>query len=105
VDREPEVRATALTALGRRAPELAARAAADPSAVVRRAASAVLDDADLLARLARDDSPEVATAALVHLTALHGRAGLTSQLVDQLAAAPAGSTERARIALAWLLAS
>jgi len=105
VDREPEVRATALAALGRRAPELAARAAADPSAVVRRAASAVLDDVDLLARLARDDSPEVATAALVHLTALHGRAGRTSQLVDQLAAAPAGSTERARIALAWLLAS
>jgi HEAT repeat protein len=104
-DREPEVRATALTMLGDRAHDLAAHAAVDPSAAVRRVASGALDDAELLARLARDDSPEVATAALVRLTALHGRAGVTSQLLDQLAAAPAGSTERARIALAWLLAS
>jgi HEAT repeat protein len=104
-DREPDVRAIALTALGDRGRELAARAAVDPSAAVRRAATEVLDDAQLLARLARDDSPEVATAALVRLATLHGRAALTSQLLDQLAAAPAGSTERARIALAWLLAS
>lgn len=103
-DREPEVRATALTVLGDRARDLAARAVVDRSAAVRRAAAGVLDNAELLARLSRDDSPEVATAALVKLTALHGRTALTSQLLGQLAAAPAGSTERARIALAWLLA-
>jgi len=44
--------------------------------------------------VARDDSPEVATAALVALTALHGRAALTAPLLDQLVAAPAGSPER-----------
>jgi HEAT repeat protein len=104
-DREPEVRAAALTALGDRAHDLAVRAAGDPSAAVRGAAITVLDDAEALTRLARDDSPEVATAALVRLTELRGRAALTSQLLDLIAAAPAGSTERARIALAWLLAS
>jgi len=109
-DREPEVRAAGLAGLaalappGDRAHDAAARAAGDPSAAVRRVAVAALDDAELLARLAGDDSPEVATAALVRLAALHGRAALTSQLLERLAAAPAGSTERARIALAWLLA-
>jgi hypothetical protein len=72
---------------------------------VRRAAITALDDPPVLAQLARDDSPEVASAALVRLTALRGRAALTSQLLEELAAAPAGSSERARIALAWLLAS
>jgi hypothetical protein len=81
------------------------RAAGDASAAVRRAAVTVLADADALARLARDDSPDVATAALVRLTALRTRATVTPQLLDQLAAAPPGSPERARIALAWLLAS
>jgi HEAT repeat protein len=104
-DRDADVRAAALTALGDRAHDLAASAAVDRSAGVRRAAADVLDDAQLLTRLARDDSPEVATAALVRLTGLHGRAALTTQLLGQLAAAPSGSIERARIALAWLLAS
>ena len=104
VDRDAEVRAAALTALGDRAGELAAHAATDPSPAVRRAAIVVLEDPALLARLARDDSPEVATAALVRATMLRGRAAAISSLLDQLAAAPAGSTERARIALAWLLA-
>jgi hypothetical protein len=118
-DREPEVRAAALAALaGRRraadpdgagpasrAHEIATRAARDPAAAVRRAAVALLDDIEALARLARDDSPEVATDALVRLTALRGRAAATPPLLDQLTAAPAGSPERVRIALAWLLAS
>jgi len=107
-DREADVRAAGLTALvafGDRARDAARRAAGDPAAVVRRAAVVALDDATALGRLARDDSPDVATAALVRLTALAGRAALTSQLLEQLAAAPAGSAERARIALAWLLAS
>jgi HEAT repeat protein len=104
-DREPDVRAAGLAGLGDRARDVVARAAGDPSAVVRRAAIAVLDDAELLARLAGDASPEVATAALVRLTALQGRQAATSQLLDRLAAAPPGSTERARIALAWLLAT
>lgn len=104
-DRAPEVRLAALAALGDRAAEIAARAAGDPAAAVRRAAIPLLADIDALDRLARDDSPEVATAALVRMTELRGRATLTSQLLDRLVAAPAGSTERARIALAWLLAS
>jgi HEAT repeat protein len=103
-DRDPDVRAAALTALGDRAHDVAAHAARDPSATVRCAAIAILDDADALAPLTRDDSPEVATAALVRLTQLGGRAALMPQLLDRIAAAPAGSTERARIALAWLLA-
>lgn len=104
VDREPDVRAAALAALGDRAHDVAVHAAEDPSAAVRRVAAPMIEDAELLARLAGDDSPEVATAALVRLTALHGRAAVSSPLLDRLAAAPAGSPERARIALAWLLA-
>src|SRR6185503_5078178 len=104
-DRAPEVRAAAVTALGDRATDEVLRAAGDPASAVRRAAIALLGDADVLDRLARDDSPEVATAALVRLTELRGRAALTSQLLDRIAAAPPGSPERARIALAWLLAS
>jgi len=103
-DREPDVRAAGLAALGDRAHDVATHAAEDPSAAVRRVAIDMIDDAELLARLAGDASPEVATAALVRLTALHGRAAVTSQLLDRLAVAPAGSIERARIALAWLLA-
>ena len=107
-DREPAVRSaglTALAALGDRARDAALQAAGDPSAAVRWVAARVLDDTVALERLARDDSPEVATAALVRLAALQGRAAVTARLLEQLAAAPAGSTERARIALAWLLAS
>ena len=65
----------------------------------------VLTAPEVLARLAGDASPEVATAALVRLTALRGRQAATSQLLARLADAPAASPERARIALAWLLAS
>jgi len=107
-DREADVRVAGLAVLaglGDRARDVFVRAVADPSAAVRRVAITVLDDAELLSRLSGDDSPEVASAALVRLAALHGRSVLTSQLLDRLAAAPAGSTERARIALAWLLAT
>jgi HEAT repeat protein len=104
-DRTPEVRAAALAALGDRAGEAALRAAGDPSPVVRRAAIAGIADLDALGRLTGDDSPEVATAALIRLTALRGRTAMTSVLLDRLAEAPAASPERARIALAWLLAS
>ncbi|HEX3475464.1 MAG TPA: HEAT repeat domain-containing protein [Kofleriaceae bacterium] len=104
-DPDPEVRAAALVALGERASEVALRAAGDPSAVVRRAAAAVIADPAALSQLAGDDTPEVATAALVRRTALAGRAGATSQLLERLADAPPASPERARIALAWLLAS
>jgi HEAT repeat protein len=108
VDPEPEVRAAALAALGEgdRAHELAVRAAADPAPIVRLAAvGALARDTDLLGQLARDASPEVALAALVQLASVRGRAAMTAPLLGQLVAAPAGSAERARIALAWLLAS
>jgi HEAT repeat protein len=104
-DRAPEVRVAALSALGDRAADVVIHAAGDPSPAVRRAAIPLLADVDALDRLARDDSPDVATAALVRMAELRGRAALTSQLLERLVAAPAGSTERARIALAWLLAS
>jgi hypothetical protein len=104
-DPAPEVRAAALVALRERAGEVALRAAGDPSAVVRRTAAAVIDDPAVLSQLAGDDSPEVATAALIRRTALAGRAGAISQLLERLAEAPPASPERARIALAWLLAS
>jgi HEAT repeat protein len=103
-DRDPQVRAAAIAALGERAGELALRAASDPAPGVRRAAVAALADPAALARLARDDAPDVATAALIRATALRGREPSTAPLLDQLAAAPAASAERARIALAWLLA-
>jgi HEAT repeat protein len=104
-DPAPEVRAAALIALGERAGEAAVRAAGDPSAVVRRAAAALTADPAALSQLAGDDSPEVATAALIRRTALAGRARATPQLLERLAEAPPASPERARIALAWLLAS
>jgi hypothetical protein len=111
-DRAPEVRAAGLDALGSRAAaaepaaiaDAVLAAAADPSSVVRLAAIAALRDPEPLARLARDDSPDVASAALVRWASVIGRTGSTSQLLDQLAAAPAGGMERVRIALAWLLA-
>jgi len=108
LDRDADVRAAALSALialGGRATPAAIHAADDPSPAVRCAAIPALSDLGLLARLARDDSPEVATAALLRLTALAGRSARTAELLEQLAAAPAGSAERARIAFAWLLAS
>jgi HEAT repeat protein len=104
-DPAPEVRAAALIALGDHAGDAALRAAGDPSAVVRRAAIDTLADPDALARLAGDDSPDVATAALIRLTALRGRAAATAPMLGRLADAPPASPERARIALAWLLAS
>lgn len=102
-DPEAEVRAAALGVLGERAGELAVKAARDPSASVRRAAIAVLANPDLLARMASDDSPEVATAAQVRLAALRGRAASTGPLLRQLIASSTGPA-RVRIALAWLLA-
>ena len=104
-DPDPDVRAAALVALGERAPELSVRAATDVASQVRRAAVQRLVDEEALTRLSHDDAPEVAQAALVRLAALRGRAVITAPLLDELASAPAGSAERVRIALAWLLAA
>jgi hypothetical protein len=103
-DPDPDVRAAAVAMLADRSPELLARAATDVAPQVRLAAIGALADDDILARLATDGSPEVATEALVALTRLRGRAAMTAPLLTQLAAGPAGSAERVRIALAWLLA-
>ncbi|MGE0871817.1 MAG: HEAT repeat domain-containing protein [Kofleriaceae bacterium] len=102
-DADPEVRAAAIMQLGSRAPELTARAATDLAAQVRRAAALVISDPSLLARLVSDPSPDVAAAALGRLVTLRGRAAMTSELLRQLAPAPAGTIERVRIARAWLL--
>src|SRR5258706_588841 len=65
-DRDPDVRAAAWSSFVAVAKadkkRLAARAAADSAAQVRRAALPAIDDDDLLLQLAaRDDSPEVRT--------------------------------------------
>lgn len=103
-DPDPDVRAAAIIALADTAPELTQRAAADVAPQVRRAAIAALADDDLLAKLATDVTPDVATAALVRRAQLAGRGALTQPLLVQLATAPAASAERVRIALSWLLA-
>jgi len=77
--------------------------ASDLAAVVRRAAIASLTDDRLLEHLGNDPSPEVATAALVRLSSRRGRPAITRQLLRSLAATPAGSPARVRVALAWLL--
>lgn len=102
-DPDPDVRAAALETLGDRAGELAQRAVTDVAPQVRRAAIASVTDEDVLTRLASDDSPEVATDALVKLTTRRGRSAMATALTTQLGAAPAGSAERVRIALAYLL--
>ncbi|HUJ57833.1 MAG TPA: HEAT repeat domain-containing protein [Kofleriaceae bacterium] len=102
-DRDPDVRAAAWTGLGD--PALAARAARDPASQVRRAALHALADDAVLARLAvADDDPEVRSDALVVLAAHRGRGAITADLLEHFAAAPPGSAERVRVALAWLLA-
>ncbi|HEU0034567.1 MAG TPA: TonB C-terminal domain-containing protein [Kofleriaceae bacterium] len=102
-DRDPDVRAAALHALGDRAGELAVRAAGDPAPQVRKAAVAALTSESVLDQLARDASPEVATAAAIRLAQRRGRAALVGPWLGRLAqTAPGG--ERVRIALAWLLA-
>lgn len=103
-DRDADVRAAAVARLGDRAPDLIAGAVADGAAQVRRAAVAALADEAALERLARDHSPEVATAAQIQLAARRGRAAVTTQSLQRIVAAPDGGAERVRIALAWLLA-
>jgi hypothetical protein len=110
-DRDPDVRAAAWAVLAAAdaAPadraQLAAHAATDPASQVRRAALPAVDDDDLLAHLAAsDDAPAVRTEALVQLAGRRGRAAIEASLLDRLAQAPAASTERVRVALAWLLA-
>lgn len=103
-DPDPAVRAAALATLGDRAPELLARAAVDVAPQVRLAAIDGLTDDALLETLGVDDSPEVATAAVVRLATRRGRAAMAAPLLTRLAAAPEGSAERVRIALGFLLA-
>jgi len=108
-DREPEVRAAAWSTFAASSDadraRLAARAAGDPAAPVRLAALSAIDDDAVLTRLARsDDDPDVRTAALVRIAARGGRAASADLLLQRLADAPAGSGERVRTALAWLLA-
>ena len=104
-DKDPDVRAAAIAALGERAPpDLALAAARDPASQVRRAAVAAITDDALLERLASDDDPDVATAALVRHAARRGRAAISTPLLLRLVAATPKSLERVRIARSWLLA-
>jgi HEAT repeat protein len=83
----------------------ASRAAVDPASQVRHAAVPALDDDASLRTLAlTDEASDVRTAAMVSLAARRGRAAAADLLLERLAQAPAGSAERVRTALAWLLA-
>jgi TonB family protein len=110
-DRDADVRAAAwaslvaLPAAPADLAALAARAVRDAAPQVRRAALPALEDDHALARIAAsDDAPEVRSAATVTLAHRRGRAASEADLLEQLAAAPPGSTDRVRAALAWLLA-
>jgi len=103
-DPDPSVRAAALATIGDRAPELLVRGSSDIAPQVRIAVIATLTDEGILENLRDDDSPEVATAAVVRHATLRGRAAIASILLAQVAAAPPGSAERVRIALGFLLA-
>lgn len=103
-DPDPVVRAAALSTIGDRPPDLLARGAVDIAPQVRLAVIAGLTDESLLEKLGGDDSPEVATAAVVKLTTYRGRAVMATPLLTRLVSAPVGSAERVRIALGFLLA-
>jgi len=103
-DDDADVRAAALARLGDRADALRVAAVDDDAPQVRRVAARTIADPALLSRLAADHAPEVASDALARLVALRGRAAMTTSLLAELAAAPVGSVERVRIALAWLSA-
>lgn len=103
-DRDPDVRAAAYASIADRAPDLIARATTDVAFQVRRAVVGTLSNDDLLERLSRDDSPEVANAALIRLANRRGRAALVTPLLARLATSPPAGPERVRIAQAFLLA-
>lgn len=110
-DRDPDVRAAAWRVLagdpeaGEGIADLALRALSDPAAAVRTAALATArDDAAILRAATSDDDADVRTAAFVRLATLRGRGASEELLVERFAAAPPGSAERVRTALAWLLA-
>jgi TonB family protein len=108
-DRDPDVRAAAWTTFAKGdesdKAKLAADAALDPAAQVREAAAVAIDDDALLDKLATtDEAADVRTAAMVQLAVRRGRAAITEALLTRMADAPAGSSERVRVALAWLLA-
>jgi len=109
-DRDPDVRAAAWTAyegLPMRVAlfERAVHAARDSAPQVRRAVLPSLTDQKLLWQISvADDAPDVRTDALVRLARVATRESLGPELLERLAVAPAGSAERVRTALAWLLA-
>jgi len=109
-DRDPDVRAAAwssylqLATDNTRKAKLAAHAATDSAAQVRRAALPAMNDDVLLQLSNRDDAPDVRTWALVEVANRRGRAAVEDILLERLAVAAPGSGERVRTALAWLVA-
>jgi len=106
-DRDADVRAAAFAACVARGgvpAELAAGVPNDPAVRVRRAAAPGISDPTLLALLAVDPDPLVASAALVRRAAALGAAAALAPALELVAASPPASAERVRAALAWLLA-
>ena len=102
------VRAAAVRALAARsepgARQLAAEMVVDPELEVRLAALAAVDDAAALEALAEDATPEVAATAEVRRLIVLGRAATLREVAAGIAAAPAESAPRVRLAGAWLRA-
>lgn len=107
-DPDADVRAAAIAALVARphaqVAERASAAARDPASQVQRAAIAGITDDAVLEKLAGDDDPEVATAALTRYAERRGRSAVTVPLLARLVVATPKSLERVRIARSWLLA-
>ena len=102
------VRAAAVRALAARseaeAKKLAAGMIVDPELPVRLAALTAIDDVATLESLSTDATAEVAAAAQVRRLVVLGRAASLREVVAAIAAAPAESAERVRVAAAWLRA-
>lgn len=102
------VRAAAVRALAARseaeAKKLAAGMVVDPELPVRLAAIPAIDDVATLESLSTDPTAEVAAAAQVRRVVVLGRASSLREVVAAIAAAPAESADRVRVAGAWLRA-
>lgn len=103
-DREAEVRAAAVIALGGRLADVTSAALTDPAAQVRAAALRTVTDTGQLSRMTSDPMPEIATEALIRMAAHRSRTAGLAPALQRLSSSPTAGPERVRIALAWLVA-
>jgi hypothetical protein len=70
--------------------------------LLRLIALAHTSDRGAIEAASTDPDPVIRTAAAARLIALRGRAETVAGVATQIAAAPAASAERVRLAAAWL---